>query len=99
MLKYPKLNIYSLLPNIHSRPGVSTRAQSALGGVEDRGKPSALDNPPKKNPKIPRMDPAKEARADIQAPRHTEEQGNVDMRSGGDHVDNHKRPRQNSPHQ
>ncbi|GAA0162894.1 hypothetical protein LIER_39494 [Lithospermum erythrorhizon] len=86
-------------PNIHSRLGVSTRAQSALGGAEDKGRPSTLANPPKKNPKISRMSPVEEAREYIQAHRHTEEQGNVDVKTRGDRVHRHERSCQNSPHQ
>ncbi|GAA0176225.1 hypothetical protein LIER_29257 [Lithospermum erythrorhizon] len=71
-------------PNISSQPGVSTKVRSALGGGEDRARPSALANSPKKNLKNPRMDILKGAGAYIQAPRHTEEKGNVDVRTGGD---------------
>ncbi|GAA0142585.1 hypothetical protein LIER_03448 [Lithospermum erythrorhizon] len=85
--------------NLPNRPGVNTRAQSALGGGEDRIRPSSLANPPKKTTKIPRMELSKEARVDIPVPRQTEEPGNIDVRDGGDPAPSRDRPRQNPPHQ
>ncbi|GAA0151846.1 hypothetical protein LIER_10474 [Lithospermum erythrorhizon] len=84
--------------NIPSRPEVSTKAQSAVGGREDRARPSALADPPKKSSRIPRMDPSKEAREDTRPPRHIEESENVDVRTGDLHVHSQERPRQNSLH-
>ncbi|GAA0165845.1 hypothetical protein LIER_21141 [Lithospermum erythrorhizon] len=85
-------------PNLPSRPGVSTRAQSALGGGEARTRPSSIANPPKKTSKIPRTEPSKGARIDIPTPHPTKEPDNINAREEGDPIPHHERPRQNLPH-
>ncbi|GAA0154017.1 hypothetical protein LIER_43255 [Lithospermum erythrorhizon] len=84
--------------NASTRPGESTREQSALWGINIQLHNTAHTNTQRRSQKPPRMDPTGRARATSEGPRKSPKLTNIDVNVEEGRVPRNEGPFQNSPH-